>query len=562
MFVLMDIEWIENRYHHINPTQIAAMRVDEQWNCQERFYSRIYPRDNSFHNWKHMAYIGGTPSDFLYANGIYRVLTDLQNWLHEDDVICFWNLDSKNILKSIYNLVLKIKVPQRIVVLSDYIYPFLVERKMKTGNAYALCNEYGLQTTGPKHHSENDVTAMQKALGYIQYPATLLHGDPQKDKQAALSTNDTPDEPHIPDAMRPYQLEVETGIFHKAECAKIPSDAVLTGHPDLKYYFRKKLQACPHCMKEAVRAGIRERNLDIINRTQYQFIYAENSEVFHRRGCSAVLNTTGIIKGSVYYDACASTGRRPCKICNPTSGTWLSASKKKNAKKAAKRAAAASITNTVVPDRSMNAREQRAYNRYVEAREERNATSFDSFKSETDKGDFFTLTQPRFAFFCATGYQTFHKRNCQKLHGLSNIIGFSRYKDATRAGHTPCKFCKPTSKLDIECAIPITNKKRKGESISDLKTLCTEQGYKYELDSQYFCFSTPVGKWKIDFSSNPYIVYHINLIRDPENEHYYHRQPRLFLSLLDTFEYIERHDRKLMDRTHSFQDAELTVATG
>lgn len=64
MFVLMDIEWIENRYHHINPTQIAAMRVDEQWNCQDQFYSRIYPRDNSFHNWKHMAYIGGTPSDW------------------------------------------------------------------------------------------------------------------------------------------------------------------------------------------------------------------------------------------------------------------------------------------------------------------------------------------------------------------------------------------------------------------------------------------------------------------------------------------------------------------
>ena len=58
MFVLMDIEWIENQIHYITPTQIAAMRVDEQWRCHNRFYSRIRPRDSSFHQWTHMAYTG------------------------------------------------------------------------------------------------------------------------------------------------------------------------------------------------------------------------------------------------------------------------------------------------------------------------------------------------------------------------------------------------------------------------------------------------------------------------------------------------------------------------
>ena len=58
MFVLMDIEWIENQIHYITPTQIAAMRVDEQWRCHDRFYSRIRPRDSSFHQWAHMAYTG------------------------------------------------------------------------------------------------------------------------------------------------------------------------------------------------------------------------------------------------------------------------------------------------------------------------------------------------------------------------------------------------------------------------------------------------------------------------------------------------------------------------
>lgn len=123
MFVLMDIEWIENAAHHINPTQIAAIRTDEQWNSLDRFYARIHPRDSSFHIWNHVAYSGGTASGFLLSAGIYRVLTNLQNWLQEDDVICFWFEESQNILKSIYQLVLKTPVAQRIVVLDNYL-PF------------------------------------------------------------------------------------------------------------------------------------------------------------------------------------------------------------------------------------------------------------------------------------------------------------------------------------------------------------------------------------------------------------------------------------------------------
>jgi len=559
VFVLMDIEWIENSYSYISPTQIAAYRVDEQWQGHEKFYSRIAPRDSSFHQWKHMAFTGGKPSDFLYANGLHRVLTNLQNWLLDDDVICFWTEDSKNILKSIYNLILKIKVPHRIVVLSEYLFPFLKERKMAIGNAYRLCNEYGDQASGPKHHSENDVIAMQMALACIQFPSVMLNDGPPK--QYSTTCISTPSVlVNIPDPERPYQLEIETNIFHKTGCKSIPAEAALTGHPNLKYFFRKNLIACPHCIKADVKKAIRERNQDIIDRTSFQYVYAENSDVFHRRGCPAVLNTTSTIKGSVYFDATASTGRRPCKLCNPTAGTWLSTAEKKKAKRIAKLAAKEAALKTAVPTRSMNAREQRAFIRYQEARTERLGAQTSTFQSSAEKDDFYTLTQPRFAFFCGAGYQTFHKRNCQKLHGLTNITGFSKYKDAIRFGHTPCKLCKPTSKLDIEYSIPITNKKRKGETIKDLESLCAEQGYSFEISDQYFCFVTSVGRWKIDCSSSPYIVYHINRARTPNNEYNYHRQPRLFLSLLDTFDYIQRHDKKLQER--SCFDYETEVAIG
>jgi len=71
-----------------------------------------------------------------------------------------------------------------------------------------------------------------------------------------------------------------------------------------------------------------------------------------------------------------------------------------------------------------------------------------------------------------------------------------------------------------------------------------------------------VGRWKIDVSAHPYIVYHINRVMAQHNEHDYHRQPRLFLSLADTFEYIQRHDKQLMERSQHLMNSSLEMAMG
>jgi hypothetical protein len=67
----------------------------------------------------------------------------------------------------------------------------------------------------------------------------------------------------------PYQSDLNTGLCHKTGCSEIPADAVLAGYPDLKFFFRKKLTACPHCLKSDIRA----HNIDRIDHTQYQFLY-------------------------------------------------------------------------------------------------------------------------------------------------------------------------------------------------------------------------------------------------------------------------------------------------
>ena len=62
----------------------------------------------------------------------------------------------------------------------------------------------------------------------------------------------------------------------------------------------------------------RERNQRTIDRTEYNFLFLRNSEVFHRRSCKACLaaKSSSDILGAVHYET-AANGRRPCKVCRP-----------------------------------------------------------------------------------------------------------------------------------------------------------------------------------------------------------------------------------------------------
>ena len=63
----------------------------------------------------------------------------------------------------------------------------------------------------------------------------------------------------------------------------------------------------------------REAIQDVIDRTEYNYLFLNGSNVFHRRGCKACLNakSAGDILGSIDY-ATAARQRRPCKLCKPT----------------------------------------------------------------------------------------------------------------------------------------------------------------------------------------------------------------------------------------------------
>lgn len=526
MYVLLDIEWLNNKQNHFGPTQIAALRVTNEWSGQGLFYRRIRPRDPSFHNWNHMAYTGGTAEDFLRAQSLYSVISDFMAWLREDDVLCVWHKDTKSMLKSAVNIALKRGLTQEILILQQYMPKHLKRWGIANNSPHKIVKARGWDVSKPIHQANNDVINMRRALMSLCFRAEEL--ETAQAETSAAATKDM--------AQERYYMEPQRSVVHLPGCSHIPTDAIEVMKPEKGFLFKEGIRFCS-CMAEVMSQKRRERNRDTIARSQYNYVYAENSKVFHRRNCGLILKSTAMIKGSVYYEGCIRADKRPCKICNPVAEKRFDYKIKKN-----------NIRKIGVGMRSLTSEEQRSMLRYRQAREERFSKGTDDFKSEIDKADFYTLTQSRFGFFAAKGYNTFHLRHCRKLQGLTHIHGFATYKDAVRAGHQPCKYCKPTKKHDITCSVPITNQQRAGESIKDLEELCLRNGYPFNSEGTWFGFQTPVGKWIIEIATKPYVVQHINLTVTPDNESNFHRQPRLFLSMTDAFEYIHRHDLALLSK--------------
>ena len=527
MYVLLDIEWVTNTENHICPTQVAAFRVTEQWAGRELFFRRIRPRDNSFHVWSHVGYTGGTKQAFLHAQPLTQVMQELLDWLRADDVICVWHAESEKVLRAALGLGLKRSLPHKVIVLRDYLINFHTELTISSWKPHKIAPKCGWQVVKPAHKADNDVMNMRQALLGLAFPA----------KRLLLSPEEIEEENQLAAQAAPvYYQDDWTDVIHKEDCALLSNLSRQLKNVGNQFLLRQDLQFCD-CMREARYRARRERNRDTIARMGCNYVYAESSQVFHRRECGLILQTVSQIKGTVYYKTCADTGRRPCACCRPDANAKDNCRLKKP-----------SLTRLNPPDRRLTTEEKRGLARYHQARQERIAGAQKSFATAAQREDFYTLTQPGCGFFAATGYATFHLRKCRKLEGLSGLKGFATYQEALNAGHTPCKCCKPTAKDDITCSVPMGSIPRKGERVQELAALCEQCGYPYVVQDTKFKFTTAVGRWIIETAARPYIVKHINLVMTPQNETTYHRQPRIFLSMVDAFLYIKRHDEALQNK--------------
>lgn len=526
MFVITDIEWMTNAAGHFSPTQLAAIRVDESWNEIDRFESFIRPRDSEFHDWKHVSYTGGTATEFLHARNAHNVLQSFMEWLSDDDIILWWYDESDAIFRKLISLIFKTKLNNKTVAVNEYVYSFLHGEKNSRGNAYRIAEAREIDTNSKlKHCSINDAIVMQKLMQKIEYPqADLLKPlvRPEKEMKPSKHSLDLP-----------YQYDPSTNTIHIKECPTLQSGEIVTqGFETWKTPLKKGFKPC-ECCKEEYQRAFRERNMDILERTQYTYVYAADSKIFHKYSCGVMLSAKSIL-GTRKYDTVVRTGRKPCKLCNPTpEDVYRPLPPQLKIARLQKK-----------PKHMVGKDDARAILRQKVASEERYRRLSDDTLTKQQRDDIYTLTQPRFAFWVGQGYQTFHLRSCPKLQEVSNLRGFGTYKEAIRAGYTPCRKCRPTAKHDAKVSIPITNRVRENEKIEDLEAMCNECGYSNHREGAYLYLETPVGKWRINVSESPVKLDHINLVKTPGVKKY-HEQPRIFLSFIDTFDYIKRHDDEL-----------------
>ena len=519
MYIIADVEWVQNRSNKQSPTQLCAVRVDSEWNVVGRFFSYIRPMNASFHDWNHVAYTGGMPDDFLYARNCHNVFSAFNAWIGED-TLCWWLKPSSDLYALINKVVLRETNVKSVKILSDYISGFLDAHGK--GSAYKLARERGIEVPTPEHDSENDVKAIVNLLKGVQFPQTAL--------EAALP------EPPICSGNTEvkYQYDVANALLHKIGCPCIPAGVETVGFATLKSAIKKGYKPCM-CVKKELRLAKREKVIDEISRSQYTYMYAENGTVFHRYDCG-LLHNAGHILGAIKYDTILEKGLRPCKVCRP------SAAEENNPLLVRKKIVIMSTPK--LAKRALKRPEMTAMTRLRQAQKERYSGVLREEMTKQEKDDLFTLTQPRYGFFASKGYQNFHVRNCIRLNGKSNIRGFDTFEHACRTGYTPCRFCKPNRKQDVIVSIPIDNKVRTDETVADLSALCNQYGYAHRCRKGLFELETAVGKWIIYTDARPVTVEHINLAKTPHCGTY-HKQPRLFLSMLDALRYIRRHDEAL-----------------
>ncbi len=547
MYVIADVEWAQNKANKNSPTQLFAFRVDSQWKIIDEFSAFIRPLDDTFHDWNHMAYTGGTPEDFINAHSCYNVFQSFNKWVGED-IICWWSRPSHNMHCFVNKYILKTSPPGNPVILSEYMPGFLSGNSKKIANAYKLAKAQGIAAPLPEHYARNDIKTIVNLLTGIRFPQENLLkppvSPPSSRPTAALAAKGggnllaPPVNPPITGSQAlDYKYDSTNNIFHRSYCTLIPEGAEIVMCATLKGAIKNNYKPC-ECVKDELRLARREKITDEIQRSQYTFIYTEKSCVFHRYDCKLVYNSNHIL-GTVKYENIIKKGLRPCKVCKPSENDEYRPSviqQKLNAIRT-KKAARFSIGKF----------EKNAIKRHKQSQNER-YSNIQNDMTKQEKEDLYTLTQPRFAFFAAKGYENFHTRNCRRLQGKSHIEGFDTFSRARKAGYTPCKTCKPTSKQDILVSIPINNKIRPFETIEKLTELCTTHGYEYNISKNRLELTTPVGKWIINLSERPVTIEHINLVKTPDCQ-VYHRQPRIFLSLTDAFNYIHRHDTSLLNET-------------
>ena len=559
MLVIMDMEWMDWCYKS-TPTQLSALRVTPDWQEESRFDRIIRPESEQKCSWDHMAFTGYSKNAFLNASDAFTVMKDFSEWLNPEDVLCWWSEPTADTFKTIWRGLFHTAMPFPLRLIAPAIRENIRYRGSPLrGSAYAMAKTIGLPLIETEHCSADDVNVIRLLLRECQAkPETIPAYTPEERTAAEIPETTRGQSAYNPSLK--YVLDLTHRRAHLASCSLIPPTSELKSMATMENVIRSLLPPCS-CCKEEYWQFSHERSEENIRKMQLNFLYAEESRLFHKTSCVHVQHMPyPQIHGCIRYETAVQHGFRPCGFCKPKpadekeplhiiNNTPFSLPLKRVDPFAFKSLSTSTKQKQAKPektiyDRTLSRYEQNAVKRHEQAIKERAAIPGNL--TGIENRDAHVLSQSGFAFWAAEGYQSFHLRNCPKLKGLSHLHGYARFSDARRYGLTPCKMCKPSKKNDIIASVPMDQRIRKEEDKNKIDAICKRLHWQYENKKDGYYIETPVGKWKLISGTYPLEVYHINKVDTPDNQDNYHKQHRTFLSMTDTVEYIRRHDDALV----------------
>lgn len=304
MYVLTDVEWVENKSGDRWPTQLAAMCVDENWDMADTFSTLIRPKDGSFQLWDHMAFSGWARADFQNAGDPPSTLHDFQRWRMPGDILCWWHREAGELYGMLTNHVQVGESTMKTIILREYIYGFLAGGG---SSPYRLCAALGFKASLPAHYSKNGVLAMQSLVRGIGFPQSDLLRPAKDVAKGMTALKGTADFPLLYDP--------DAKLLNLADCASLSDNRYLPAFTSYQAPIRHQYRPCA-CCRGAYNAALRERNRDSIARSDYNYIFSAHSRTFHRKECPYALSAFDI-QGAGLYKTCIKGGRRPCRHCNP-----------------------------------------------------------------------------------------------------------------------------------------------------------------------------------------------------------------------------------------------------
>ena len=151
----------------------------------------------------------------------------------------------------------------------------------------------------------------------------------------------------------------------------------------------------------------------------------------------------------------------------------------------------------------------------------------------------------RHHYYIIEGSNLIHRRNCNCLHDVGSMKGYSSLFAIMKDYECLCPEC-----FHGQIWFPSSITRLESIRILDLHTLCSEFSLSSEHYGDTVIINTRAGSWYIEIGNKIPTLYHRNDIFPWKNRNgailNYHKQKKEFRNDLDMIKYIYKHDKQLL----------------